>query len=163
LLLIRALHAVVTCGARTLSGLLGASVDDAPGVPHDEPKRAVPVAPEAAVLVVDDLGGQTPVTDQRQTVGFALDGQSYEIDLSDQDAADFRLALQPYVLSGRRATRRTGAPPVPRGSTPVRRSTAASRQEGNAAIRKWARANGHEVSDRGRVPMNVVQAYQASN
>jgi hypothetical protein len=162
--LIRTIRAVVTCGAGTLRGLLHQFVDDAPGVHLEEPKRAVPVALETAVLAVDGPGGQQLRADRSQTVRFALDGQSYEIDLSEQDAADFRLALQRYVHSGRRASRPTGASAVPRGSTPTRQGTAASRRrrEGNAAIRQWARAHGHDVSDRGRIPMNVVQAYRAS-
>jgi hypothetical protein len=162
LFLIRAIRTVVTCGTRTLRGLLHQFVDDAPGAHADEPKRAVPVAPETAVLAADGSSGQPLHVDQSQTVRFALDGQRYEIDLSEQDATDFRLALQPYVHSGRRASRRTGASAVPRGSTPARRGSAASRRDGNAAIREWARAHGHDVSDRGRIPMNVVQAYRAS-
>jgi hypothetical protein len=158
LLLIRAIRAVVTCGTRTLSGLLHQFVDGAPSAHPDEPKRGVPVALETAVLVVDGPDGHPLRADRCQTVRFALDGQSYEIDLSERDAADFRLALQRYVHSGRR----TGASAVPRGGTPAWQGTAASRRERNAAIRQWARAHGHDVSDRGRIPMNVVQAYRAS-
>jgi hypothetical protein len=162
LLLNRAIQAVVTCGARTLNRLLDQLVDDAPGVHPDESKQAVPGALQTAVLHVDDLSGQTHFAGQNQTVRFALDGQSYEIDLSDQDAADFRRALQPYVQSGRQASRRTRNSASPRGRTPGRRGTQAGRREDNAAIRDWARAHGHEVSDRGRIPMHVVQAYQAT-
>ncbi|MDQ1662378.1 MAG: hypothetical protein QOJ68_2358 [Blastococcus sp.] len=162
LLLTRMIRAVSTCGARTLSGLLHQFLSDAPGMRPDTSKGGVPVPLEAAVALVDDPGGQPLSADPNQTVRFALDGQRYEIDLSDQDAAAFRLALQPYVQSGRRASRRTGTSASARRSTPDRRGTAGRRREDNALIREWARAQGHEVSDRGRIPRMVLEAYQAS-
>ena len=96
------------------------------------------------------------------TVSFALDGKAYEIDLSDDNAARLRDSLATFVA----AARRTGA----RRSRSQRSSTseapaapARPSREATAAIRTWARENGHEVSERGRIPKAVVEAYQSAH
>ena len=89
----------------------------------------------------DDLDNSSDA----QTVRFSLDGKAYEIDLSPSNDAAFREALKPYVT----AARRIGG--AARKSTP---SSAAALQ----AVRTWARDNGHEISDRGRVPTHIVEA-----
>jgi hypothetical protein len=99
------------------------------------------------VVLEDDIDG----SEATETVSFALDGTSYEIDLNDQNAAALRDALAPYVGHARRAgkTRRGG------GSTGASTSTSAGE------IRAWARSNGYQVSDRGRVPQEIRDAYAA--
>jgi hypothetical protein len=99
---------------------------------------------------VDDIdGGKAD-----RTVAFAFDGASYEIDLSKKNAAAFERALKPYLGAARRA-RRTRS-----------RSTNRRQRRGTgrdlAAIRDWARANGHSVADRGRIPASVIDAYTAA-
>ncbi|MFC7979528.1 Lsr2 family protein [Streptomyces cinereoruber] len=109
------------------------------------------MAQKVEVTLVDDLDGSTA----DQTVLFALDGKTYEIDLSDANAEKLREALAPYLGAGRK---------VSGGRATVRRMGAAKGGgQDSAAIREWARSNGHEVSDRGRVPAEVRKAYEAAN
>jgi hypothetical protein len=105
------------------------------------------VAQKVQVILVDDLDGGEAV----ETVGFALDGVAYEIDLSAKNAAGLRDALAVYVGAGRRmgGRRKTRGGAV-RGTSP-------------SDIREWARANGWKVSDRGRVPADVRAAYAAAH
>jgi hypothetical protein len=96
-----------------------------------------------------------------QTVSFAVDGAKYEIDLCADHAGQLRDAMAPFVGAARRAG--GGG-----GGAPVRRARAAAARGGGgrdrtAEIREWARANGHQVSDRGRVPARVVEAYDAAH
>lgn len=103
---------------------------------------------------IDDLDGSKA----DRTVTFAVDGTSYEIDLSKKNAAAFNKALKPYLDSARKVRRAAGKA-SPRGG--ARRT----RTDGPdlAAVREWARANGHSVSDRGRIPATVLEAYRAAN
>ena len=93
-----------------------------------------------------------------ETLRFALDGVQYEIDLSEQHARELREALMPFVGVARRVgggrSRRSGPGS---GSPSVRRDPDTTR-----AIRLWAAANGHQVSERGRIPDSVIAAYDAA-
>jgi hypothetical protein len=115
------------------------------------------VARKTQVVLVDDLTGDVLQDGEGQTVYFALDGTSYEIDLSKQRAVAFRAALQRYIDVGRRV----GRPTVGRS----RSGTARARRhpQDNAAIRAWARENGHQLSERGRIPAGVLAAYQVAH
>jgi hypothetical protein len=113
------------------------------------------MAQKIQVLLVDDLDG----SEAQETVAFALDGTSFEIDLSSGNAAKLRNAIAPYVGHARRASRGPGRGAGSRGG----RGTARADREQTQAIREWARNNGHQVSDRGRVPASVVEAYNAAN
>ena len=100
-------------------------------------------------------------SDAAETVMFALDGVQYEIDLSEDNADSLREALALYIAHGRRAGgRRRG------GSGSGGRSSSASKSAGGptaAEIRAWARENGFDVPDRGRVSAEVREAYAAAN
>jgi hypothetical protein len=116
------------------------------------------MAQKVVVQLVDDLDG-SPIEDGAgSTVSFAIDGTSYEIDLSDDHASAFRDALAPYLKAGRRvaAGARRSAPRSSGSSS----SAAASEA---AAMREWAHAQGMKVSQRGRVGADVVDAYRASH
>ena len=111
------------------------------------------MAQQTTVRFVDDLDG----SEASGTVEFGLEGRSYEIDLSDENAKKLREALATFIDvarktggRGRRTQRQT--------SKPVQ-----SNREDTAAIREWARAHGHKVSDRGRIPMSVLEAYKAAS
>lgn len=107
------------------------------------------------VSKVDDIDGSTSA----ETVAFGLDGVVYEIDLGTKNAQKLRDALATYVAHGRKvAGRRVRAPRAGRG-----RSAASPDREQVAAIRVWARSNGYEVSDRGRLPATVVAAFEAAH
>lgn len=92
-----------------------------------------------------------------ETVLFSLDGTAYEIDLTDQNAAALRDALAPYVAAGRSVSTRS-APASAR-----RRVQKRSGQRDYGPIREWAAANGYTVSERGRVPAAVLEAYDAAH
>jgi hypothetical protein len=116
------------------------------------------MAQKVLVEMVDDLDGA--VGDDVTTVGFALDGRSYEIDLNTRNADNLRNGLAKFVAAGRRqrggrATRGGGEP------RPSATLDPAARERANA-IREWAREAGHEVSGRGRIPAVVVEAYEAA-
>jgi hypothetical protein len=105
--------------------------------------------------LVDDLDDSVLEVGEGETVLFSLDGIAYEIDLSDANAAALRDAMAPYVSAARRiSSARSAAPARPRvRSTSTRDLT---------AIREWAKANGHQVSERGRVAASVIDAYDAA-
>ena len=97
-----------------------------------------------------------------ETVEFALDGVSYEIDLNDDNAAKLRDALAPWIAEarrsgGRRQTRRRGGA----GSASAGGSSAKSDEL--AQMREWGRANGFKVSSRGRVSQELQDAYAAAH
>lgn len=117
------------------------------------------MAQEIKVILVDDLDkGKAD-----DTVTFGLDGVSYEIDLSQAHADQLREAFAPWVGHARKLTRGQAA----------RRSVGRTRTGGSggsggpggetAAIRTWARQNGHNVSERGRIAANVVEAYRQAH
>lgn len=105
--------------------------------------------------LVDDLDGG----EGNQTVPFALDNVTYEIDLSDDNAKQLRDALSGYIRHARKAdgSRRRSGARAPRRSGAGGRSSVDREQ--NTAIREWARKRGMEVSDRGRIPSSVLEAY----
>ena len=115
------------------------------------------MAQQTTVRFIDDLDG----SDAAGTFDFAIDGRQYQIDLSDENAAKLRDALAPYVGAARKAGGRARGRAV--RQTAVADKPARSNREQTAAIRDWARANGHQVNDRGRISKSVMDAYQAAN
>jgi Lsr2 len=112
------------------------------------------MAQKAVVSLVDDLdGGQAD-----ETVVFGLDGKSYEIDLSAANAAKLREAIAEFAEAARRPSggRHRG------GSNGVTARPAADREQ-NHAIREWARARNLKVSERGRLPAEVLEAYHQAS
>jgi len=105
--------------------------------------------------LVDDLDGSVLDAGEGETVLFSLDGIAYEIDLTEDNAAALRGALEPYVAAARSISSRSNASGAAR---PRRRAG----QQDVGAIRQWARDNGHQVSERGRVPASVIEAYEAA-
>jgi hypothetical protein len=110
------------------------------------------VAQKVQVLLVDDLDGG----EADETVTFALDGKSYEIDLTTDNADKLRDALEPYLKSGRR----TGGRSSRKGS---RSGSGSGSSQDTAKIRAWAKEQGYEVNDRGRVPASIREAYEKAN
>jgi len=108
------------------------------------------MAQRVNVVLVDDVDG----SDAAETVTFGIDGTEYEIDLSAANAAKLRDALAVYVGHGRRTggRRRRGAP----------RNSAKSAAT-PAEIREWARNNGWDIPDRGRVAGEVREAFDAAH
>jgi hypothetical protein len=114
------------------------------------------VAREVIEKLVDDVDG----TEAVETVPFAIDGASYEIDLSKRNAAALRKALDPYIRAGRRNSRAAAGRRRPTAST--KRGTATRRDYDLAQLRELAAANGVEVPSRGRIPQAVVDQYKAA-
>ena len=113
------------------------------------------MAQQTTVRFVDDLDGSEAVG----TVTFALDNRAYEIDLSDENTDKLHEALAPFIEHGRKAGGRSGGRGRTRGQAPMTETPARSNREETQAIREWARQNGHQVSDRGRIPKSVMEAY----
>ena len=107
--------------------------------------------------LVDDLDGSVLEIGEGETVLFSLDGVAYEIDLTDRNAAAMREALAPYISSARSISSSRGA-----SSEPSRKRRRPGQQD-YSAIRAWAKDNGYDVSERGRVPASVVDAYEAAH
>jgi hypothetical protein len=119
------------------------------------------MAQQVNVKFVDDLDG----SDAASRVSFGLDGKTYEIDLSDDNAAKLRDSLAVFVAAARKgggsaATDRRRSEKMTASSAP--RPQPLNRDQ-TAAIRAWARQNGHQVSDRGRISKAVVEAFQAAH
>jgi hypothetical protein len=109
------------------------------------------VAQRVQVFLTDDLDGTNIPAGKGETITFALDGRTYEIDLSNKNTNALRKALTPYIKAGR----------------PLRTSRAArvKRTQVGADVRtikEWARANGYEVNDRGRIPNDIREAFDAA-
>ncbi len=109
------------------------------------------MASRTIVIRTDDIDGG----EGAETVSFGLDGVNYEIDLGEENAQALRDALAPYVPHARRVSGGRGRAARGRG-----RASGGTDRDLTARIREWARANGHEVSDRGRLPATIVQAYE---
>jgi hypothetical protein len=111
------------------------------------------VVQKTQVVLFDDIDG----AEADETVTFALDGVSYEIDLTSAHASELREAFASWIGHARKSTTRSGA--APRGAA---RRTSAGREQ-LAKIREWARDNGYKVSDRGRISAEVVSAFEAAH
>ncbi len=106
--------------------------------------------------LVDDIDGSVLEVGEGETVHFSLNGTSYEIDLNAKHAEELQKALEPYISAGRRS-----------GSASSTRSTTAKKRPARnpevASIRAWAKENGYTLSERGRIPAPVLEAYRAAN
>lgn len=104
-------------------------------------------------VLIDDIDGG----EASETLVFGLDGSSYEIDLNDENAAQLREDLADWIAHARQ---HSGA----RGRRGGRRAAAAKVVTAdNASIRSWAKSSGLAVSDRGRIPAEIIEAYNAAH
>ena len=106
--------------------------------------------------LIDDIDGSDITDGAGERVEFSLRGSSYQIDLSEANVAKLEKALKPYIdaamkVRSARATR-----------TKVSSNGKASKEQ-LTAVREWARANGHDVSDRGRIKAEVFEAFEAAH
>lgn len=106
------------------------------------------MAQRVSITLVDDIDE----SEADETVTFALDGATYEIDLNAANAARLRETLAEFVGVARKVSGRS--------SRPSTRSSAASDA---AEVRQWAKDNGYSVTDRGRIPADVRAAYEAAH
>jgi hypothetical protein len=106
------------------------------------------MAQKIRIELIDDLDGSTAA----ETIKFGIDSTHYDIDLSEKNAAKLRTSLGSFVAAGRRT-----------GGRQVARSTTKKTPGNTSAVRSWAAANGHKVSDRGRIPLAVQEAYDKAS
>ena len=105
------------------------------------------MAQKVSIQLVSDLSGG----EADETVGFALDGTTYELDLTSKEADKFRGYFQDYISVARKVSGGRG-----------KKSSAPKSTEDLAAIREWAKSQGMEVSERGRVAQSIKDAYYAA-
>ena len=109
------------------------------------------MAQKVQVLLVDDISG----AEAAESVSFSLDGVSYEIDLTAANAKKLRDDFASWVgharrSGGRKSSRKAGA-------------SAGQRRGDLGAVRQWARKNGHQASDRGRISAGILAAYDKAH
>jgi hypothetical protein len=112
------------------------------------------MATKVLTQLVDDIDGTELTDGSGETVNFGLDSNNYEIDLSSKNADKLRKALSTYVS----AARKVGKAPTGRKSSGSGRSS-----EDLSKVRAWAKENGHEVSERGRIRGEILDAYNAAH
>lgn len=105
-----------------------------------------------SAIFIDDFDGKELNRDEAVSVEFSYRGKDYTIDLSAENAALFDDAIAPFLSA---ATRVKGGKKKPARTSSGRTNT--------KAIREWANANGHTVSERGRIPSDIVEAYDAAH
>ncbi|WP_084039238.1 Lsr2 family protein [Demequina sp. NBRC 110053] len=104
------------------------------------------MAQKVQVVLVDDIDGG----EATQTVSFALDNVSYEIDLSEDNAARLREELGSWASKARRVST-------------SKRGTGRPRRADSVKVRAWAKDNGYDISERGRISTEIREAYAAAH
>lgn len=103
------------------------------------------MAQRVQVVLLDDIDGGPA----QETLKFAFDGASYEIDLSHAHADEFRASMEPWLKAARKVSGRTAGRPVANSDT--------------SKIRAWAKSSGLGVSERGRISAEIRAAYAAAH
>lgn len=111
------------------------------------------MAQKVSVQLIDDIDG----TEATQTVSFSLHNRAYEVDLNDAHAAELEDTLDKFI----KAARRVGSGSTPR-TTRARRSSGGGSNSDSAKVREWAKSQGIEVNERGRLPKSIVDQYEAA-
>ena len=111
------------------------------------------MAQKVNIILVSDLSGEEMAKGKGETVTFGLDGNTWEIDLTNKEADKFRGLFQDYIAVGRKTSAgRRGA-----GKKPAASGPAASE------IREWAQAQGLDIPSRGRIPQEIRDQYEAAH
>ena len=116
------------------------------------------MARQTTVTVTDDLDGSA----NAKEVTFGWDGNWWTIDLSAKNRGSLEKALKPYLAKATKQTGQGAGKKARRAGSPTRPPRGTSRAD-LGDVRAWARSNGHQVSDRGRVSAAVQQAYDAAH
>lgn len=112
------------------------------------------MARKTRIVLTDDLDGSAATS----TIGFALDGVTYEIDLNDENAQKLRDEFAAWLEHARRIGGRAR-----RGTSRGRSDTSRGRSDETKRIREWAQANGYAIAERGRVSAEIREAYAAAS
>ena len=112
------------------------------------------MAQKVNIILVSDLSGEEIPQGEGETISYGLDGVDYEIDLTSAEAEKFRGLLSDHLAVSRRV-----------GGRRQRGTSSAATQNGPSAaeIRAWAKENGYDVPDRGRIPAEAREAYEAAH
>lgn len=122
------------------------------------------MAQKTIVQLVDDLDGTT--ASDIETVSFALDGATYEIELAPKNARKLRDNMTEFVDQARRTGGRKKRGTATKPAAPATRPTPApapSNREQTKAIREWARNQGHNLSSRGRIPAHIIEEFEQAH
>jgi Lsr2 len=111
------------------------------------------MAKQTTVTITDDIDGSA----NAKEVSFSLNGRAWVIDLNAKNRAALEKALKPYIAKATEQNRRS------RRGKAVRTSSRSKSRTDLASVRQWAKSNGHEVSDRGRISADVLKAYDAAH
>ena len=109
------------------------------------------MAQKVQIILEDDLTGGPA----DETVRFALEGVDYQVDLNKENADKLRAALQPFIEVGMKANTR--------GRRSPGRATGQQRSSQTAKVRAWAKEQGYNVSDRGRIHQDIFDKYEAAH
>jgi len=122
---------------------------------HSRPIGAIihSMAKQTTVTITDDLDGSV----NAKEVSFSLNGRTWVIDLGPKNRAALEKALKPYIGKATEQGRRS------RRGQATRSSSRSGSRTDLAAVREWAKNNGHQVSDRGRISAEVQRAYDAAH
>jgi hypothetical protein len=115
------------------------------------------VAERVVRQLIDDIDGSEISDGGGERIEFAVRGTAYQIDLSTANAAKFDKALKPFVDAAMKVRSGRG------GRAKATNGSGSPSKEQLAAIRDWARKNGYEVADRGRIKAEVVEAFEAAH
>ncbi len=132
------------------------------------------MARSTQVVVTCDLHEGEKTGEDVETIAFSLDGEAYELDACAEHAAQLRDSFATYVGHARSAERagggRSSAGRSSAGTGPRRASRGSSRPSASGsdraqvqAVREWARSNGQQVSERGRLSAAVLDAYRQAH
>lgn len=115
------------------------------------------MAKKVYVQLVDDID-EKPIDSGGEHITYSVNGVSYEIDLNDKNAKEFHRKMDYYIEHSARVGGRRTKKAVPGESGGAKRDANQTK-----AIREWAKANGHNISARGRIPAEVEQAFDAAH
>ncbi|WP_032403811.1 histone-like nucleoid-structuring protein Lsr2 [Rhodococcoides fascians] len=122
------------------------------------------MAKRVTTQLVDDIDGSVIDDESGETIEFAVNGVEYVIDLKAKNATEFHRKLDYYIEHSTRVGGRKRKPSPAGATTTVKTGTPATRDPAQVrAIRQWAADEGYEISDRGRIPAAIEEAYNAAH
>ncbi|AMY19580.1 MULTISPECIES: histone-like nucleoid-structuring protein Lsr2 [Nocardiaceae] len=122
------------------------------------------MAKQYVVELTDDIDGTAIADGTGESISFSVNGVDYSIDLKDKNATEFHRKLDYYIQHAERVGGRKRKATTPKPSAAAESAPSTKRDpEQTRAIREWANANGYTVNSRGRIPAEVVEAYDAAN
>ncbi|WP_037180582.1 histone-like nucleoid-structuring protein Lsr2 [Rhodococcoides fascians] len=121
------------------------------------------MAKQVSVHLVDDIDGSVISDDSGETIEFSVSGVEYVIDLKSKNATEFHRKLDYYIGHATRVGGRKRKPSSKSVSPSVGGATTKRDPAQTRAIRQWAADEGYEVNDRGRIPADIVEAFEAAH